>query len=95
MQGKSRDHLSADALIERLGVPVSKDLHELSRDQSAATSTAVPPNERLPLEKIQDLENRLATDFGLSVQLSDLIAPPITEDKLRVFLLGNSCDAAT
>jgi hypothetical protein len=46
-------------------------------------------NERLPAEKLEDLEHRLSADYGLEVHLADLIAPPITEEKLRTFLLGN------
>lgn len=40
-------------------------------------------------EKIRELESRLTDDFGLNVQIAALISPPITEDKIRQFLLAS------
>lgn len=40
-------------------------------------------------EKVDDLEKWLVADLCLAMQLSDLIAPPIIEEKLRSFLVGS------
>lgn len=85
IHGMTRDQLCTDALIERLGVP-EDDGPTAAGGAQGQGSAANAPSDRLAAEKLEELERRLRTDFDLSVHLADHIPPPITEEKLRLFL---------
>ncbi|KAG8469278.1 hypothetical protein KFE25_007796 [Diacronema lutheri] len=48
------------------------------------------PSTRIAPESLRNLEQSLVHDFGLSVRITDLIDPPITEEKIRSFLVEAS-----
>eukprot|EP00304_Pavlova_gyrans_P010189 CAMPEP_0206044444 /NCGR_PEP_ID=MMETSP1466-20131121/12554_1 /ASSEMBLY_ACC=CAM_ASM_001126 /TAXON_ID=44452 /ORGANISM="Pavlova gyrans, Strain CCMP608" /LENGTH=227 /DNA_ID=CAMNT_0053419335 /DNA_START=27 /DNA_END=710 /DNA_ORIENTATION=- len=59
--------------------------HESSRAQA---------HETLPHATVARLEAQLQSDFGLSVHIADHVSPPVTQAKLRQFLLSKFEDDA-
>lgn len=90
LKGKARDELHTDALIDTLGIADESAIRErvLSGAAEAAASDSPARTERMAPEKLADLEERLRHDFGLPVSVTDVIPPPVTEEKLRQFLLS-------
>ncbi|KAJ1617683.1 hypothetical protein T492DRAFT_1097946 [Pavlovales sp. CCMP2436] len=83
--GRSRNELDAESLLEALGTSGPAETRAPATDSLA----------KLPAEKLEELEARLSKDFGLKVKIADLIEPPITEDKIRNFLVETNSGSPT
>jgi len=91
VNNKGSDELHTDALIERLGEPDYEALTALGGTHEEVERPSTSSGDRLPQHKLDDIDARLADHFGLEgISISQLLPAPITEEKLRQFLLGTT-----